>query len=109
LLAASDRSNIAELTELLDSIEGDFRNIFSHSFLASTTESVSFVHRKATKRDGYSCTVYELTPTQFFAHMEDFVRRAQAFERALGFSHREIAEFASYAMVEKTPDASSGG
>lgn len=72
--------------------------------MASNAERVTFVHRKATKRDGYSCTTYELTPAQFFAHVEDFVHRAQAFESALGFSEKEIGNFASYAIPEKSAD-----
>jgi hypothetical protein len=105
LLAASGRSNVSELTQLLDSIEGDFRNIFSHSFIASDAESVAFVHRKATKRDPYSCTMYRLTRDQFLAHVKDFAHRAEAFEHALGFSEKEIGNFASYALPEETPEA----
>jgi hypothetical protein len=102
LLAVSGRSNIAEVAQLLESIEGDFRNVFSHSFLASSPETVTFVHRKATKRNGYECLGYQLTTAQFFAHVQDFVQRAHAFEQALGLSHEEIAEFASYALPKKT-------
>jgi len=103
LLSESGLPNVAELNEFLERIENDtLRNTFAHSFLASDPDSVTFVHRKL---DGnkYSCIGYRFAAGGFFTHVQNFAELSHDFEKALGFSRKEIGEFASWAIKEEKP------
>jgi hypothetical protein len=76
------------------------RNVFAHSFLASDTESVHFIHRKS--QGAYSATGYKFMAEGFVQHVKDFVQLAHDFEKALGFSHKDIGDFAAAAVKEES-------
>jgi hypothetical protein len=90
----------AEIKGYLTKIGKSLRNTFAHSFLASDEHHVTFVHRTATQGE-YSCIGYNFTPDGFGRHVQDFVQLAHDFEKALGLSHSEIAEFAAAAVREE--------
>jgi hypothetical protein len=104
LLATSKFENVDELKGILTRItKTSLRNTFSHSFLASDENSVSFIHR--TSQGQYTVKGYTFTADQFDTHVHEFVQLARDFERALSLSDREVAEFAAAALpptVEKS-------
>jgi len=100
LLNKSAYTNIDKLQQYLNRIEKDsLRNAFSHSFLASDADSVMFIHRKS-ERGKYSPMMYHFPVDGFLAHVKYFARLSADFQKALGFSQKEIAAFASYALPE---------
>ena len=99
LLDQAAHHNAGQLKDFLESIDNDFRNVFSHSFIASDAESVTFIHRKS-RRGQYSCTGYQFEAENFLTHVQWFAQLTKDFEKALGFDQKEIGEFTSYAMAE---------
>ena len=101
LLSKSDYGNVSELEQYLTRIESNsLRNTFSHSFLVSNSNTVAFVHRRS-NRGQYLCEGYRFAADNFFAHVQEFVQLSHDFERALGFSAKEIGDFAAAAITEE--------
>jgi hypothetical protein len=94
LLTASQFKNVDQLKGILTSItKTSLRNVFSHSFLATDKDRVMFIHRSS--QGQYEVKGYTFTPKQFETHVQDFLRLALEFEKALGFSHKEVGNFAA--------------
>ena len=99
LLNEAAPANIAQLRDFLDRIDNDFRNVFSHSFLASDAKTITFIHRTS-RRGKYSCTCYQFEAENFLTHVRWFVQLADDFEKTLGLDHKQVADFAAYAVPE---------
>jgi hypothetical protein len=97
LLNKSDYENGPQLKGFLTKFTKEsLRNVFTHSFIASDHDYVSFVHRTSFQGE-YSCTVYKFDPDGFVTHVKKFVQLASDFEKALGLSPEILGEFAGAA------------
>jgi hypothetical protein len=100
LLPKSEYKNVPEIKGLLTRIRKEsLRNVFTHSFIASDEETITFIHRSS--QGQYSATGYRFTADDFVAHVRDFVQLATDFEKALGISTAELGDFASEAITEE--------
>jgi hypothetical protein len=100
LLSQSDYKNVAQLKGFITRISKEsLRNVFSHSFIASDADSVAFIHRSS--QGQYSAKGYQFTPDNFVAHTKAFVQLAEDLRKALGFSAKEIGDFAAAAIPKE--------
>jgi hypothetical protein len=102
LLTKSDYPNVPELKGFLTRIRTEsLRNVFSHSFIFSDIDSVTFVHRRS--QDEYSADGYKFKADGFVTHVKNFLQLAHDFEKALAIPHDELLEFARAALRSRKP------
>ena len=101
LLTKSSYPKVSELKGYLTRIrKASLRNVFSHSFIFSNIDSVTFVHR--TSHDEYSSNGYSFKADDFVAHVKQFVQLAHDFEKALAIEHDELHQFAKAALKSRS-------
>jgi hypothetical protein len=60
-----------------------------------------FIHRTA--QGEYSAEPHVFTPADFAKHVDDFRNLVMEFEKTLGLSDHEIADFAASAIFDDEP------
>lgn len=100
LLAKSDYPNATALKDYITRIrKQSLRNVFSHSFISSDADSVTFVHRSS--HGEYSAQEYKFNAKEFFTHVKNFVQLALDFQVALSIARDELDHFAMAALSPK--------
>ena len=99
LLPTSKFNDIEKVEKLLTRItDHSMRNVFTHSFLASDIDSVTFIDRWQ-QGGQYRVDWHPFTRDQFLNHVDDFIQLSFAFQRAVGLSDWEVAGFAAAARL----------
>jgi hypothetical protein len=96
LLKQRKPDNAKAILTALNKIQNNSkRNVFAHSIMMSTNDTVVFIDRSM--QNGLTSDITEFTLPSFLKHVDDFVLAVQKFGKAHGMSQDEIHAFASAA------------
>lgn len=81
------------------------RNVFAHSYILTTTDTVTFVEREA--GGPYRARGHTFTLEEYENHVRKVVQAAADLEKAFAFTKDELTSFAYAAMSEENNDNTS--
>ena len=92
LLSKSDYANASELKGYLTGMQRKWlRNVFTHSYIFSDMDSVTFVHRSS---DDDHSKIYKFKADDFISHIKAFTQHVTDFEKALAIPQDARQQFA---------------